>query len=165
MFRLVGVVGVVVLAAIYGVAYDVTAVVSGITGHPWDPYGSTQTPIPTARPTPRVVAQHHWAGGYVIKLPPGAGGPADLTMGRPFTLQRAAVMLKFSAFSYELKYMGVSDLRNGAGGSKIVTMHYHCTDAAYDHAREYTGTVSYVRAEIEGGWLQSNLMPLRTACR
>jgi len=156
MYRLVGVVGIMVLAAVYGVCYDVTAVVSTLAGHRWDPYNPT--PPPSA--APRAVG--HWGGIYVI---PGHYGPADLTMGRPFTLQRAAVMLKFSAFSYELKYVGVSDLRNGPGGSKIVTMHYHCTDAAYDHTREYTGTVRYVRAEIEGGWLQSNLMPLRTACR
>jgi hypothetical protein len=160
--RLVGALFIVILAAAYGVWYDVTAVVSSIAGHPWDPYGSTQTPIPTARPTPRVVAQHHWSGMYVTTLP---NVPGDLTMGVPFNLKRAGVMLSYSAFSYELKYKGVSNLRNGPHGSKIVTMHYYCTDAAFDHTREYTGTVSYVRAEIEGGWLQSNLMPLRMACR
>ncbi len=159
MFRLIGVVGVVVLAAIYGVWYDVTAVVSTLAGHPWDPYNATPAPSPTPR---AVAVAHYWSGMYII---PGHHGPADLTGGHPFTLQRAAVMLKFSAFSYELKYMGVSDLRNGPGGSKIVTMHYRCMDPAYDHAREYTGTVRYVRAEIEGGWMQSNLMPLRAACR
>jgi hypothetical protein len=98
-------------------------------------------------------------------IPLSQATPLDLTGGHPFTLKQAGVMLSYSAFSYELKYEGVSDLRNGPNGSKIVTMHYRCTDSAFDHTREHTGTVSYVRAEIEGGWMQSNLMPLRTACR
>jgi hypothetical protein len=157
MLRFVGIVGVLFLSAVYGVGYDATAVVSTLGGHRLDPYNPT--PAPSA--TPRTAG--HWSGGYVI--PVSHPGPADLTLGHPFTLKQAGTMLRFSAFSYELKYVGVSDLRNGPNGSKIVTMHYRCTDAAYDQAREYTGTVSYVRAEIEGGWLQSNIMPLRTACR